>query len=381
MKKSVLTKVFLGALAVFALSSCDNEEDPIKETTAATIDYSSENANSWHNYMNNVVSLLKTDATSLYSAWSTSYKDGEAFAETFKNLTGSYKSSLNCVEQILEGCQDIASEVGEAKIGEPYDLYKSGKTTEAVYAVESWYSWHSRDDYANNIRSIRNSYYGSTDGTIATNSLYNVVNGSDATLNTEVDNAIKAAIDAILAIPQPFRNNIVCTETEAAMEACATLESKLQEVESYIQNTAAINTEDVLAPVVANYVDVVVLPTYKSLQDKASDLYDAIQTLNNDRSNANFSAACTAWLNAREPWESSESFLFGPVDELGLDPNMDSWPLDQEAIVNILNSGSFDDLNWTDGDSDDAVEAAQNVRGFHTLEFLLFKDGEARTIE
>lgn len=381
MKKSVLTKVFLGALAVFALSSCDKEEDPIEETTAATIDYSSENANSWHNYMNNVVSLLKTDATSLYSAWSTSYKDGEAFAETFKNLTGSYKSSLNCVEQILEGCQDIASEVGEAKIGEPYDLYKSGKTTEAVYAVESWYSWHSRDDYANNIRSIRNSYYGSTDGTIATNSLYNVVNGSDATLNTEIDNAIKAAIDAILAIPQPFRNNIVCTETEAAMEACATLESKLQEVESYIQNTAAINTEDVLAPVVANYVDVVVLPTYKSLQDKASDLYDAIQTLNNDRSNANFSAACTAWLNAREPWESSESFLFGPVDELGLDPNMDSWPLDQEAIVNILNSGSFDDLNWTDGDSDDAVEAAQNVRGFHTLEFLLFKDGEARTIE
>lgn len=381
MKKSVLTKVFLGALAVFALSSCDKEEDPIEETTAATIDYSSENANSWHNYMNNVVSLLKTDATSLYSAWSTSYKDGEAFAETFKNLTGSYKSSLNCVEQILEGCQDIASEVGEAKIGEPYDLYKSGKTTEAVYAVESWYSWHSRDDYANNIRSIRNSYYGSTDGTIATNSLYNVVNGSDATLNTEVDNAIKAAIDAILAIPQPFRNNIVCTETEAAMEACATLESKLQEVESYIQNTAAINTEDVLAPVVANYVDVVVLPTYKSLQDKASDLYDAIQTLNNDRSNANFSAACTAWLNAREPWESSESFLFGPVDELGLDPNMDSWPLDQEAIVNILNSGSFDDLNWTDCDSDDAVEAAQNVRGFHTLEFLLFKDGEARTIE
>lgn len=381
MKKSVLTKVFLGALAVFALSSCDKEEDPIEETTAATIDYSSENANSWHNYMNNVVSLLKTDATSLYSAWSTSYKDGEAFAETFKNLTGSYKSSLNCVEQILEGCQDIASEVGEAKIGEPYDLYKSGKTTEAVYAVESWYSWHSRDDYANNIRSIRNSYYGSTDGTIATNSLYNVVNGSDATLNTEVDNAIKAAIDAILAIPQPFRNNIVCTETEAAMEACATLESKLQEVESYIQNTAAINTEDVLAPVVANYVDVVVLPTYKSLQDKASDLYDAIQTLNNDRSDANFSAACTAWLNAREPWESSESFLFGPVDELGLDPNMDSWPLDQEAIVNILNSGSFDDLNWTDCDSDDAVEAAQNVRGFHTLEFLLFKDGEARTIE
>ena len=38
------------------------------------------------------------------------------------------------------------------------------------------------------------------------------------------------------------------------------------------------------------------------------------------------------------PWEQSEAFLFGPVDILGLDPNMDSWPLDQVAIVNILNS-------------------------------------------
>ena len=83
---------------------------------------------------------------------------------------------------------------------------------------------------------------------------------------------------------------------------------------------------------------------------------------------------------AREPWEKSEAFLFGPVDALGLDPNMDSWPLDQVAIVNILNSGNFDDLNWTDGESDDEIEAAQNVRGFHTLEFLLFKNGEPRTV-
>ena len=44
-----------------------------------------------------------------------------------------------------------------------------------------------------------------------------------------------------------------------------------------------------------------------------------------------FETACNAWITAREPWEESEAFLFGPVDELGLDPNMDSWPLDQNA--------------------------------------------------
>ena len=59
---------------------------------------------------------------------------------------------------------------------------------------------------------------------------------------------------------------------------------------------------------------------------------------------------------------------------------MDSWPLDQEAIVNILNSGKFDDLTWSDGDSDDDIEAVQSVRGFHTMEFLIFKNGHARTL-
>lgn len=49
--------------------------------------------------------------------------------------------------------------------------------------------------------------------------------------------------------------------------------------------------------------------------------------------------------------------------------------------MQILNSGNYDDLNWSDGDSDDAIEAVQSVRGFHTLEFLLFKDGQPRKVK
>ncbi len=61
---------------------------------------------------------------------------------------------------------------------------------------------------------------------------------------------------------------------------------------------------------------------------------------------------------------------------------MDSWPLDQNAIVQILNSGDLDQLNWSgDYDEETGIAAAQNVRGFHTLEFLLFKDGEARKVQ
>lgn len=109
-------------------------------------------------------------------------------------------------------------------------------------------------------------------------------------------------------------------------------------------------------------------------------MFDAVNTFKNNPSDLNFEKACEAWLTAREPWEKSEAFLFGPVDSEGLDPNMDSWPLDQDAIFQILKSGNFNEMEWGDGDDDDTVSAAQNVRGYHTLEYLLFKDGEPRKV-
>ncbi|MBR0432813.1 MAG: peptidase M75 [Bacteroidaceae bacterium] len=289
-------------------------------------------------------------------------------------------SALVCVEQIIDGCMDIANEVGNAKIGDPYDLFKSGRTTEALYAVESWYSWHSIDDYSNNILSIRNAYFGTRNGSKATHSLATLIEGNNASLDKQVRDAITAAHDAIQNIPAPFRMNIGAPEVQTAMQACNDLEEVLGNLKGYLQRTTALNSNDALQPILNTYVNDVVLPTYKSLVDANAALYQAAQKFAQSPSNANFKAACEAWFDAREPWETSEAFLFGPVDALGLDPNMDSWPLDQEAIVNILNSGKFDDLTWSDGDSDDEIEAVQSVRGFHTMEFLIFKNGQARTL-
>lgn len=285
-----------------------------------------------------------------------------------------------CIEQIIDGCVDIATEVGEAKIGDPLALYNAGQTTEALYAVESWYSWHSREDYCNNIYSIRNAYYGSRDGSVASTSLAKLIADNNSTLDTQVRNAIADAADAILGIPAPFRSHINSTEALTAQEKCADLVEVLESLKAYIERTGAVNQDDVLDPIVSAYVDNVVLPTYKDLRDENAALYTAAQAFNNNPSDATFEAVCEAWLEARVPWETSEAFLFGPVDAMGLDPNMDSWPLDQDQIVSILNSGNFDNLTWSDGDSDDAIEAKQGVRGFHTLEFLAFRNGEARTV-
>lgn len=377
---------FFAAAILFGMNiavSCGSDNEPEKKIDnddSALLDYNEKNRQSWGNYMVQVGGLLNIDASTLYDAWTVSYNGGRPFADSFKaHDGGDYGSALSCIEQIIEGCADIANEVGTAKIGDPYQLYVSGDRQGALYAVESWYSWHSREDYSNNILSIRNSYYGSLDGSVSLVSLSALIASEDPDLDSEIKEAIAAATDAILAIQQPFRNHINSAESREAMSACADLEELLSK--KLKAAVIRLGNDSRFGDVVNNYVDAVVVPTYRTLKERNELLYQSVIKFRNSPSDSNFASACTAWLEAREPWEKSEAFLFGPVDALGLDPNMDSWPLDQDNIVQILNSGNYDDLDWSDGDDDETIEAVQSVRGFHTLEFLLFKDGQPRKVK
>ena len=336
-----------GAFTVSSCSDDKNEPDqkPQEIVDSKNIDYNGSNANAWHNYSVKVADLLARDASDLHSAWTESYEGGASYASAFRAGNGfGYTSHLNCIEEIIDGCADIANEVGEAKIGDPYDLYQNNKLEEALYAVESWYSWHSREDYTNNIYSIRNSYFGSLDGSVSSNSMATLVNSIDPALDQATREAIDNAAKAIQAIPQPFRNNINSAEARKAMDACAELEQQLsRKLKPFFAELPA-SYDGQLEKIVVNYVDEVVLPTYSQLKERANTLATAVKNLSNNRTDAAFETACQAWLSAREPWERSEAFLFGPVDALGLDPNMDSWPLDLDAIVNHIKSGNFCDL-------------------------------------
>jgi uncharacterized iron-regulated protein len=206
--------------------------DQAASDNAADYVYNETNATAWAQYMRNTAQLLVDDVTLLCNEWEDSYAN-----EFKKHNGGDFTSGLSCIEQLIDGCIDIAGEVGGAKIGEPYDLYMSGKKTEALYAVESWYSWHSRDDYTNNIYSIRNAYYGSRDGSIHNNSLSKLVAKYDQELDQKVKQAIDRAAKNIQAIPQPFRNNINSIEAQNAMEACAELAEVLEnDLKPFLQN-------------------------------------------------------------------------------------------------------------------------------------------------
>ena len=206
--------------------------DAATDGEAANAVYNESNKTAWAQYMRNTAQLLVNDVTTLVDAWNNGY------AAAFKSHNGGdFTSGLSCIEQLIDGCIDIAGEVGDAKIGEPYDYYAAGDIQKALYAVESWYSWHSRDDYTNNIYSIRNAYYGSRDGSINANSLSNLVKKYNADLDTRVKDAISNAAKAIQAIPQPFRNNINSAEASEAMDACAELSDVLEnELKPFLQN-------------------------------------------------------------------------------------------------------------------------------------------------
>lgn len=368
-----LSALTLGLMCTATACSDEEGDDPAVDNK--NLDYTTENADSWGNYMRVVAQLLVNDSEALYNDWANQYNNGESYASFFKA-----QDALESVEQLIDGCYDIANEVGTAKIGEPFDYYMAGDTERALYAVESWYSWHSREDYRNNIYSIRNAYYGTRNGVISDLSLSKAVAAINPSLDTQVKAAIDKAAAAIWAIPSPFRNNINSSEAEDAMEACVELGEILKgQLKGAVENI----DKTLLSRVVTNYVDVVVLPTYQDLVANNRALLTAVEAFQANPSNAAFSNCASAWLAAREPWETSEAFLFGPVADKGLDPNMDSWPLDQDAIVQILKSGNYDYLEWSgDYDEDnDNIAAKQAVRGYHTLEFLIFKDGKARTIQ
>lgn len=404
MKKTLLFGSLL-AVAALTVTSCSNDDPDPFAGDAVNLDYNSGNAKQWGNYMAHTALLLKNDAQTLYNQWAVQYTkhengqdvpQGAPYAELFKSHASStgYNDVDNCIQEMVEKMGEIANEVGSSKIGDPYDKWTSGDESGAVLAVESWYSWHSIDDYTNNINSVRNAYYGTrnvyTADSVATNSLAAAMAVANPTLDRKVRDYIYQAKNAIQSISFPFRSHINSAETVAAMEACERLQKILGEIETDEGDKAGESTnlkeeaikldEATKQAIINNFVDNIVVPTYQELAEKNAKLYDTVIAFQQNPSNAGFEACAQAWLSARQPWETSEAFLFGPVDELGLDPNMDSWPLDAEGIKNILQSQKWADITEI-GEDGNVTESAQNVRGFHTLEYLIFKDGKARTAE
>jgi putative iron-regulated protein len=109
----------------------------------------------------------------------------------------------------------------------------------------------------------------------------------------------------------------------------------------------------------------VIFATYQDLELKAGILADAVAKLKVSKSELDLASAKQAWIDARRPWEQSEAFLFGPVASKGIDPSIDSWPVNKTDLDGVLSSDAALTKDYID-----AQEGT--LKGFHTMEYLLF---------
>lgn len=109
----------------------------------------------------------------------------------------------------------------------------------------------------------------------------------------------------------------------------------------------------------------VIIPTYKDLATAAENMHTAMQTLEANPTVDNLLAARNTWIAARVFWEQSEGFLFGPVDQEGIDPSLDSWPVNIVDLDNVLASSSTLTVEYLE-------QQEGTLKGFHTIEYLLW---------
>lgn len=110
---------------------------------------------------------------------------------------GTYATYQEAAEELIQGCIDIADEVGNTKIGRP----NTATSEEDRNYIESPYALNSIEDFQDNIRSIQNAYCGSNAGDA---SVSDYIKSVDANLDAECRKAIEDAISAIGQIAEPF---------------------------------------------------------------------------------------------------------------------------------------------------------------------------------
>ncbi|MBR3729294.1 MAG: peptidase M75 [Bacteroidales bacterium] len=133
--------------------------------------------------------------------------------------------------------------------------------------------------------------------------------------------------------------------------------------------------------IVKQYLNHTVYPTYASLAEKTDALVENLEALKANKTQANVNAATVTFLEARKWWEMSEAFLFGAASDFGIDPHIDSWPLDEDAFNNLMASPNMIAALANDEDGMVAGEQLGNaLLGFHGIEFILFREGQPRNV-
>jgi len=153
---------------------------------------------------------------------------------------------------------------------------------------------------------------------------------------------------------------LILLGASVAFQSCKKDNNDVQDVESL--------KKDILNNVAGN----VCQASYVDMAAKANTMLTAITTLVTTTNDANLQACRTAWKDTRTTWERSEAWLFGPVEADNIDPRIDTWPVDFNALEAILSSSDALTEAYVDN-LDDAL------KGFHPIEYLLWGQNGTKT--
>lgn len=144
--------------------------------------------------------------------------------------------------------------------------------------------------------------------------------------------------------------------------------------------------ETALQQAVTPYVNNTVIATYSAMADAGMTLLDQTeQILDKVTKGEDYSKlmedAGTSWRLMRKHWEQSEAFLYGPAASHNIDPHIDSWPLDFNAMNALLHDEARMAAIEEEGGAYVGDKLGYALKGFHAAEYLLFesveKDGRA----
>ncbi|MCP9848441.1 imelysin family protein [Cyanobium sp. Morenito 9A2] len=116
--------------------------------------------------------------------------------------------------------------------------------------------------------------------------------------------------------------------------------------------------------VVSSFVEQVVQPSYTRLVAHTAALQEAIQRLSDQPSEGHLEATRQAWLAARQTWETSESWAFGPAETEGFDGAMDDWPVNRKDLAQALDAGAFTPELF--------AALGETAKGFHGIEWVIY---------
>jgi len=118
----------------------------------------------------------------------------------------------------------------------------------------------------------------------------------------------------------------------------------------------------------------VIVASYNDLASKSATLNDLVVTFASNPTSSGLTACKDQWMKAREAWERTEGYLYGPAENDEIDPRIDTWPVEYAQLDSIIGES----VPFTQVYIETLADAH---RGFHPFEYLLWGQNGNKTAE